>query len=91
MAHDHQDIPAFSRPQSASKNEGSTELRYYVSDETARQLDAILMVNGLQSRADYLVPLLEKNIRSEFHKAIILLRTARINPLDSNALGDASE
>lgn len=68
-----------------------TELRVDIPTELAKRIDAVLMVNGIACRRDWVVPALTKLIDAEFHKAIVLLRTAHINPLVSDALGGAPE
>ena len=71
--------------------DGFTELRVDIPDELAQRIDALLMVNKHKSRADYVVPVLMQAVDYEFHKAILLLRTARINPLESTASGKIAE
>lgn len=86
----HADSPAlFSR--TTSKHAGTTELRIDIPTELAQRMDAVLMVNGCKSRGDYVVPELTRLVDAEFHKAIMLLRTARINPLESGATGRGAE
>jgi hypothetical protein len=65
-----------------AKPDDGVELRFFVSHELASRLDAILQANQMQARADFLVPVIEKAVEYEVHKAIVLLRCARINPLD---------
>jgi len=67
------------------------ELRVDISAELASRIDAMLMVDGLKSRADYVVPILEKALSYEPHRATVLLRCAGINPLASAATGKAAE
>ena len=66
---------------------GMTELRVDIPDELARRIDALMMVNRLKSRAEYVVPELTRAVDEEFHKATVLLRCAGINPLLSNDRG----
>lgn len=66
---------------------GMTELRVDIPDELARKIDALMMVNRLKSRAEYVVPELARAVDEEFHKAIVLLRCAGINPLASTQDG----
>lgn len=68
-----------------------TELRVDIPEELAQRIDALMMVGKLKSRADYVVPILTAAVDAEFHKAILLLRMARINPLDSTSGGQAGE
>ncbi len=68
-----------------------TELRVDIPEELAQRIDALMMVGKLKSRADYVVPILTQAVDAEFHKAILLLRMARINPLDSTSVGQAGE
>lgn len=65
------------------------ELRIDISAELASHIDAMLMVDNLKSRADYVVPILEKAISKELHRATVLLRCAGINPLASGPSGKA--
>ena len=67
------------------------ELRVDISPELAGRIDAMLMVDGLKSRADYVVPILERAINVELHRATVLLRCAGINPLASTGDGKAGE
>ena len=62
---------------------GFTELRVDIPDELAKRIDALMMVNSLKARADYVVPELTRAVDKEFHKATVLLRCAGINPLVS--------
>jgi hypothetical protein len=64
-----------------SKSE--VEMRFFVSHELASHIDAVLQANQLQSRADFLVPVIQKAVEQEIHRATVLLRIARINPLAS--------
>lgn len=66
---------------------GFTELRVDIPDDLARRIDALMMVNRLKSRAEYVVPELTKAVEEEFHRATVLLRCAGINPLASPDLG----
>lgn len=68
---------------------GFTELRVDIPDELAKRIDALMMVNKLKSRAEYVVPELTKAVDEEFHKATVLLRCAGINPLHSPECGKA--
>jgi hypothetical protein len=63
------------------------ELRVDIPEELAQRIDALMLVGKLKSRADYVVPILTAAVDAEFHKAILLLRMARINPLDSTDTG----
>ena len=60
---------------------GFTELRVDIPDDLARRIDALMMVNRLKSRAEYVVPELTRAVEEEFHRATVLLRCAGINPL----------
>ena len=42
-------------------------------------------------RADYVVPIIEKAVNYELHRATVLLRCAGINPLASGDAGKGSE
>ena len=66
---------------------GFTELRVDIPDDLARRIDALMMVNRLKSRAEYVVPELTKAVDEEFHRATVLLRCAGINPLVSIEAG----
>lgn len=66
---------------------GFTELRVDIPDELAKRIDALMMVNRLKSRAEYVVPELTRAVEEEFHRATVLLRCAGINPLLSNDRG----
>jgi len=68
-----------------------TELRVDIPEELAQRIDALMPVGKLKSRADYVVPILTAAVDAEFHKAILLLRMARINPLDSTSAGQTGE
>ena len=86
----HTEIPAFSR--TATKNGCDTvELRIDIPAELARRIDALMMVNRLKARADYVVPELTRAVDEEFHRATVLLRCAGINPLASITGGKAAE
>lgn len=57
------------------------EMRFFVSHELAGHIDAVLQANQLQSRAEFLVPVIQAAVEKEIHRATVLLRCARINPL----------
>lgn len=63
------------------------ELRVDIPAELARRIDAMLMVDGHKARADYVVPLIERAVNAELHRATVLLRCAGINPLASSDAG----
>jgi hypothetical protein len=63
------------------------ELRFDVPASLATKIDALLMVDKHKSRADYLLPVLERAVEAEFHRATLLLRCAQINPLATAADG----
>lgn len=67
--------------------QGMTELRVDIPDELAKRIDALMMVNHLRSRAEYVVPELTRAVEEEFHRATVLLRCAGINPLASPDAG----
>ena len=67
------------------------KLRVDITHELASRIDAMLMVDGLKSRADYVVPILEKALNYELHRATVLLRCAGINPMASGASGKGAE
>ena len=81
--------PAMSRARTRTDPSDTVEMRFDVSSELANRIDAMLMVDGHKSRQEYLVPLIEKAINSELHRATVLLRCAGINPFDS--AGDGKE
>lgn len=62
-----------------------TELRGNVPRRLMELVDAVAQAKGYQSRFDWLVPLLEAEVAREVHAATLLLRMARINPLESDA------
>ena len=66
---------------------GFIELRVDIPEDLARRIDALMMVNRLKSRAEYVVPELTRAVEEEFHRATVLLRCAGINPLLSNDRG----
>ena len=66
---------------------GFVELRVDIPEDLARRIDALMMVNRLKSRAEYVVPELTKAVDEEFHRATVLLRCAGINPLISTESG----
>lgn len=68
-----------------------TELRVDITPELASRIDAMLMVDGLKSRGEYVVPIIEKALNYELHRATVLLRCAGINPLASGATGKVAE
>lgn len=70
--------------------QGFTELRVDIPDDLARRIDALMMVNHLRSRAEYVVPELTRAVDEEFHRATVLLRCAGINPLLSNERGTSA-
>ena len=70
---------------------GFTELRIYIPNELATRIDAIAMINNLSDRAKFCNPILEKAVAEEIHKATVLLRCARINPLLHASEIEASE
>lgn len=57
------------------------ELRFDIPASLATKIDALAMVDKHKSRADYLVPVLERAVDAEIHRATVLLRCAGINPL----------
>jgi metal-responsive CopG/Arc/MetJ family transcriptional regulator len=67
------------------------ELRIDISAELARNIDAMMMVDNLKSRGEFVVPIIERAIRIELHRATVLLRCAGINPLASSPSGKAGE
>lgn len=82
---------AFSRTSSKTSASDTVELRVDIPVELARRIDALLMVNRLKSRADYVVPELTRAVEEEFHRATVLLRCAGINPLISSMSGKGAE
>lgn len=83
--------PAMSRPPTKTEPSDTVEMRFDVTRELANRIDAMIMVDNLKSRQEYLVTLIEKAIDAELHRAIVLLRCAGINPFDSTDTGKASE
>lgn len=75
----------------STPHHGYTELRVDIPNELASRIDALMLANKLKSRADYVVPVLTHAVESEFHKATVLLRCARINPLASEPSGKVVE
>jgi hypothetical protein len=73
----------------ATQQHDTVELRIDISRELAARIDALMMVDGLRSRADYVVPVLLRETDSAFHRATVLLRCAGINPLTSTEAGKA--
>ena len=67
----------------------TVELRIDISRELAHRIDALMMVDKLKSRADYVVPVLLEATDAAFHRATVLLRCAGINPLQSTDSGKA--
>ena len=70
--------------------EGFIELRIDIPKRLAVRIDALMMVNNLKSRYDYVVPELTKVTDEAIHKATVLLRCAGINPLASADSGKAN-
>ena len=66
---------------------GFIELRVDIPEDLARRIDALMMVNRLKSRAEYVVPELTRAVEEEFHRATVLLRCAGITPLLSEDRG----
>lgn len=64
-----------------------TELRGNIPRRLMELLDAVAHAKGL-NRFDWLIPVLEKECAREVHEATLLLRMARINPLDSERNAD---
>lgn len=79
------------KPASSNSDGGTVELRVDIPAELARRIDALMMVNRLKARADWVVPELTKAVDEEFHRATVLLRCAGINPLVSTGNGAMSE
>jgi len=77
--------------QTALARSTQIELRVDIPEELAQRIDALMLVGKLKSRADYVVPILTAAVDAEFHKAILLLRMARINPLESTDGGMKAE
>lgn len=67
--------------------EQSKELRVDASLALLSGIDAILMVDGLKSRADWVIPVLEKELERQIHRATVLLRCTGVNPFTSTADG----
>lgn len=65
--------------------DGYTELRIDIPNEMAQLLDAVVMSKKFSKRADFCLPVLQKEIDRELHAATVLLRCARINPLASES------
>lgn len=63
------------------------ELRCMIPADLMQRLDAVAQSKGCESRADWLVPVLEAEVRRELHAAIGLLRMVRINPLAADDTG----
>lgn len=57
------------------------ELRCLIPAELMQRLDAVMRSKGCDSRADWLIPVLEAEIAKEVHAATLLLRMCRVNPL----------
>lgn len=68
-------------------NNNFVELRFDIPVALAGKIDALMMVDRHKSRADYLVPVLERAVHAEIHRATVLLRCAGINPLESGVDG----
>ena len=75
----------------ATHQHDTVELRIDISRELAARIDALMMVDKLKSRADYVVPVLTESTEAAFHRATVLLRCAGINPLLSTDGGKAGE
>ena len=74
-----------------STPDGYTELRVDIPDELAKRIDALMLVDKLKCRADFVVPELTKVTDAAFHRAIVLLRCAGINPLASGDGGRSKQ
>jgi len=61
--------------------EGYTELRIDIPTELAMQIDAVVQASKFKARAEFVMPLLVAGVNYEIHKATVLLRCCRINPL----------
>jgi len=70
-----------------ASNPDTVELRIDISRELANRIDALMMVDKLKSRADYVVPVLIESTDAAIHRVTVLLRCAGINPLDSSDNG----
>lgn len=82
------DLPAFSR---ASSHSEQAELRIDCPRDVLSQIDAIAMADNLKGRGEWLLPIIERELKREMHRATVLLRCAGINPLHSAASGKAPE
>lgn len=67
------------------------ELRIDCPRSILSQIDAIAMTDGLKGRGEWLMPIIERELERELHRATVLLRCAGINPLASGGGGKASE
>lgn len=58
------------------------EIRFSVTKTLAQRIDALVLAESLQGRAELLTPLIEGLVERKIHEAIVLLRMAGINPSD---------
>lgn len=75
----------------ATHTNDMVELRIDITRDLANKIDALMMVDKLKSRADYVVPVLTESTNAAIHRAIVLLRCANINPLLSTAGGNLAD
>jgi hypothetical protein len=68
---------------STRNTKAKVELRGLCSHELAEALDAIAMAQGLDRNA-YVLQVLEADVRSVLHKASVVCRTLKGNPLLSD-------
>ena len=66
------------------------ELRGNVTKSFMQLLDAVAQADGM-GRVEWLVPVLEAEIRRRIHAASVLCRIAGINPLHSDAESKRTE
>lgn len=83
---EHDGQPAFHRP-CTRHDSGTTELRIDIPTDLMAGIDALMLADKHKTRADFLVPILRRELKNEVHRANVLLRCLHINPLDPEATG----
>lgn len=65
----------------ATASSDKSELRVMIPLDLMQRLDACMRSKGMESRADWVIPVIDAAIQKEVHAATLLLRMCRVNLL----------
>ena len=67
------------------------EFRVQITPALMQQIDAVSQAAGYKSRGEWFESVAGREVRNEIHRATVLLRMCRVNPLAPDAGGGVSE